>query len=227
MIARKLVVVLTTLLLSSCIRSPVIDQTYYDYFPYQTGKTWTYLKNGNDTVDITIVGDTLISEDTLLIFESSDGTRTYLFPTTSAFFTLEDTSVVGPDGEEIKLEDGIFFLYLEKPLVTGNSWEDHYFNRVVVAEDTFWIRHSRLGQVSGLETVSVPAGTFDDVYRVRIVEDLVIGTSDGLSERSYMKSVYYAPERGPVKQLITVYRYDSTSSSVSDTTFSVTLELIR
>ncbi len=228
MIARKLaILIFVTLLFSSCIKSPVIDQTYYDYFPYEVGKSWTYLKDDADTVNITIVGDTLIGEDSLLIFESYDGSRTYMLPTTSAFYTLEDTAVVGPGGEEVRLEDNIFFLYLEKPLVTGNSWEDHYFNKVIVTEDTFWIRHSRLGEVSDLETVNVPAGTFENVYRVRMVEDLVIGTPDGVSERSYMKSVYFAPERGPVKQLITIYQYDSTSSGVSDTTFTVKLELIR
>ncbi len=227
MIARKLALILATLFLGSCIKSPIIDQTYYEYFPYEVGQSWTYLKNDTDTVNITIVSDTVIGEDSLLIFESYDGSRTYLLPTTSAFYTLEDTAVVGPGGDEIKLEDNIFFLYLEKPLVTGNSWEDHYFNKVIVTEDTFWIRHSRLGQVSGLESVNVPAGTFEDVYKVRIVEDLVIGTPDGLSERGYMKSIFYAPERGPIKQLITIYQYDSTSSGVSNTTFTIKLELIR
>ncbi len=228
MISRKLLVVtLTTLLLTSCIKSPLIDRTYYNYFPFEVGKSWTYLLNDTDTVTISIVGDTLLGEDTMLIFENYDGTRTYLFSTSSAFYSLEDTSIVGPNGEDIKLEDRIFILLYEKPFVVGNAWDDFYSNVVPVGEDTFWINHSRTGEVLGLGDVETPAGSFENVYSIRILDSREIGGPDGIGHVFTIKDVYFAPDIGMVKELISVNVKDSSSSGVTDTTFTTKLELLR
>jgi len=213
--------------LSSCVKSPVIDRTFYNYFPYEVGKSWTYILNDSDTVVISIVGDTLIGTDTVLIFERYDGSRTYLFSTSSAYYTIEDTSVVGPNGEEVKLEDQIFLLQMEKPFVEGNSWDDYYYNFETVGDDTFWIRHSRIGQVAGISEVSTPAGIFKNTYHIRLIERRMIGGPDGVGTISSITNLYFAPDIGPVKELSTINIHDSTENSVSDTTYSIKLELLR
>lgn len=228
MISRKLLLVtLATLLLSSCIKSPLIDRTYYNYFPFEVGKSWTYLLNDSDTVTVSIVGDTLLGEDTMLIFENYDGERTYLFSTSSAYYSLEDTSIVGPGGEDIKLEDRIFILLYEKPFVVGNAWDDFYSNIVPVGEDTFWINHYRTGEVLGIGDIETPAGNFQNVYSIRIMDKRVIGGPDGVGNIFTVRNIYFAPDVGVVKELISVNIQDSTSSGVTDTTFTTKLELLR
>ncbi len=228
MISRRFFLVLvSTLLLSSCIKSPLIDRTFYNYFPYEVGKTWTYLMNDSDTVQISIVGDTLLGTDTVLIFENYDGTRNYIFSTSSAYYTIEDTAVVGPNGEEVRLEDQIFILQMEKPLVSGSSWDDYYYNFETVGEDTFWIRHSRIGEVTGLTTITTPGGTFENTYHVRLIERKTIGGPNGVGIISSVRNLYFAPDIGPVKELTTINIHDSTEDSVTDTTYTVKLELLR
>ena len=173
------------------------------------------MKNGADTVYQKILGDTIILEDSALIIERF-GEVEY-FVQEAEFFKKLRKTIVYREGDEIVLEER-FSTYFKIPFVKGNVWTDVFNNTVVFYEDTFSLDYSLNGTVLNVLDLTVPAGTYSNVYKVLIKEREEIRRIDEVTLKEREEVYFFAPDVGPIKIEMLTY-------TENDTVFDV-LELL-
>jgi hypothetical protein len=202
-------------LILSCEMPSIVDRMVSDYFPYEEGREWIFLKNGEDTLYQKILGDTVLFGDSVFIVESF-GEVQYIHRDEESLKNYRKT-IVYRWGEEILLEER-FSLNFELPLVINNEWRDTYSNTVVVYGDTFSINYNLVGKVQDITEITVPSGKYSSVYKVFLREEEEIREKGDRIFEGEEKVYYLAPDIGPVK--IEILKYTE-----NDTTFDV-LELL-
>ncbi|MEO0136486.1 MAG: hypothetical protein ABIL40_04575 [candidate division WOR-3 bacterium] len=161
-----------------------------DYWPLSVGNVWEYQAQitittpdtnftNTDTLKIEITQETTL-DNGKKVFESitSNGSSdtTYLEKTDDYLFSYENKADTEPD------------TMLAFPLEEGKTWtvrKDSLFTETV--------------KVLGKESVTVPAGTYDDCWK-----GMVITTGTTIAETSY---IWLAPDIGQVK--MTMVEQDS------------------
>ena len=174
------------------------DKTLYratsDYFPLKAGVIWQYVNlESNDTCEVKVIGDTSVNIHNCILV-TRDAIPEYWIKDKTEIRKLVEIKL-NRAGSDFVLEQN-FRTYFQLPLIKGNSWRDTLNNSVDVLGDSVNLRHIINGKVESIEGVTIPAGDFNEVYKVILVDTLWF--DDSLSTRfSYY---WLAPETGIVKQ---------------------------
>jgi len=148
-----------------------------DYFPNEVGYHWTY-RWLNDatvgTIEVKIVDSKPLSggqEAKVWRYTYNNGSNIYI-DTLWVISTNNEVSIYNnfclSDSSQMPYERLHYFF----PLENGRQW----FTNVPQGDTTKVLNH---------ETVSVPAGTFDDVYRIS--KDVGYATNAGVNDTLYFK----------------------------------------
>lgn len=175
--------------------SSIMDRSLSDYLRLEEGKRWVYLRNGEDTIFRTVLGDTVIISDTAKVVDF--GGQLYFYRVDQQRVDRWSEFVDYRGGEEVPLEER-FSLFLEMPLVLGNRWEDLYEGEEEFLGDTFRYSHSVKGEVVSLGEIEVPVGSFQNVYGVRIEEIRHRVNPSGEASDTLIEILYLAPDVGLV-----------------------------
>ena len=179
-----------------------------DYFPLDTGNKWVY---NNGTVDIP--GET---------YSFTGGTGKRVNNSDANFCVSQDFFVAhGPEGLVLygvyDEDDGTYkdmmpaqgsFIFLPKEMRVGDSWK--------IATDSWTITYHFIG----LETVTVPAGTFPDCLKIKAD---VIDTDD--NPGSYTTIFWYAKNVGQIRVERTTESPAGHSGCLSVTSMNPLMEL--
>jgi hypothetical protein len=157
------------------------------------GNYWIY-KTLNETRWVEVTAETLI-QNTEAIILSNNAQNEYYTRHSESIKKLHRRSIyIG--GDEYLVENHWLTEYRE-PFILGNSFTDSVVNIVEILGETWTLRHYISKQVVELDTLSTPAGKFNEVYRINFIEKVILN-----SESTYAYgSVYLAPGVGIVKKI--------------------------
>ncbi|MBI5674643.1 MAG: hypothetical protein HZC48_02285 [Nitrospirae bacterium] len=169
----------------------VLNAEAQDYFPLQVGNRWVYTPSYGDGNRI----------DTIIGTEDVNGTFTYIWKREeSALDNYHEKAWLAKDGSDLK--NYKFWGNMgADPAVSMNQPVLWYKLNPVVGDS--WVSEADFGNIhfkrtlyveSINETVTVPAGTFNNCIRIRILEEF---TKGGITEYEYKKH-WLAPDIGPV-----------------------------
>ncbi len=154
-----------------------------NYYPLSEGNTWNYRTIQTMTIgDSTIVDTGSVSTTITVKTKLNDGTDVYEQITNieglgdTSYVQETDSYILGYGDKADASPDTIVTL----PVEEGNTW--------TVYSDS---DYTETGKVMGKETVSVPAGSFGDCWKIAYITQF-----DSEVETSY---VYLAPDVGLIK----------------------------
>ncbi|MBN1754787.1 T9SS type A sorting domain-containing protein [bacterium] len=150
------------------------------YFPLAVGNSWTYQDSATwwmDTTQNQIVGtvymDGYLTYLMVDISEDEYSDTSYVQSRDDGIYILfsfgDEDSAVSPPGGGRKDDDYMFFRMLPNPFEIGQIW-------TVMEMESIWTEGTMvfhqymllMGEAMGLETVTVPAGTFHNCLRIEI-----------------------------------------------------------
>lgn len=142
-----------------------------NYFPLNQGRSWKYLA-GNETVYVAVRGDTAIL-NRLCIQVDRNFAPEYYLASPDEVRRLIVTTRSRPGGEDtVEFRFGIVY-YL--PPLLGNRYQDRFDTTLISGPDTIAFVHILDVRVSGVEALTVPAGSFEDCYRLEFSEVIISG----------------------------------------------------
>ncbi|MGB9741872.1 MAG: hypothetical protein ACP5JB_04750 [candidate division WOR-3 bacterium] len=163
-----------------------------NYFPLNAGRSWKYLI-GDDTVYVEVRGDTAILNRGCIQVERNFAPEYYITSPTEVRKLIIET-VPRPGGEDtVEYRFGLRY-YL--PLVEGNRYEDRFDTTLIYGLDTINYTHLLTVNVGKIEPVQVPAGVFNDCYRLDFTETIM---KDDTTSRLWVE--WLAPGVGVVRRL--------------------------
>ncbi|MFO7638218.1 MAG: hypothetical protein R6X14_02785 [bacterium] len=183
---------LAALLLLGC--SNLLFRSGRDYFPLVRGSLWKYF-DGTDTCYVEVGRDSLVGgrSGTIVYTDFAPGLWVKPTPESEVRQWVRRTLLRG--GTEHVLEERYALVYL-LPLVTGNSWSDEYSDTIIIlGTDTLRYRHRLEVRVAAIEPVTVPAGEFEECYRLEFTRTVV---AEAESTASYTE--WLAPDVGLVRR---------------------------
>ncbi len=149
------------ILFLSCSDTPLF-RSGANYFPLTPGSLWKYLLDG-DTVYVEVKNDTVILNQNAIQVERNSLPEFYL---TSPFAIQRLTaSTISRPGAPDTVEFRFGLLY-QFPLILGSTYGDQFETTLVYGADTVRFSRQLSARVSALETVTTPAGTYYDCYRI-------------------------------------------------------------
>ncbi|MCX7785467.1 MAG: hypothetical protein N2201_04480 [candidate division WOR-3 bacterium] len=98
-----------------------------------------------------------------------------------------------------------WLLEYKLPFVLGNSWSDVFADTVIILGDTFRIRQTISRKVWEISDVTVPAGTFGQVYKIEFHSTFTLNNY----QEHYFGYEWFAPGVGLIKRV-----YADTTSSL-------------
>lgn len=142
-----------------------------DYFPLVGGSQWKYLA-GTDTSYFEVAGDTSVGGQQATILLVDFVPEFWLKRAGTAEIRRYARRTIIRGGDEYELEARYALRYL-LPFVEGDSWAETFRDTVVVlGTDTIDFYHRLQCRVGSAETVTTPAGSFDQCYRLEYTEEL-------------------------------------------------------
>ncbi len=170
----------------------VVFRANSDYFPLTLLSSWFYVTpSDSDTVSLQVTDYYEIGDDTVFVMDFR-GETWELFKQNGNVLRHYRFSIY-PAGDELVLENG-FRIFLQMPLVDGNSWEDTYADTVTFRGITYNYRHKLKGTVSLQGNLLTPYGEMENVYKVEISEEFRVNDRDSLDTLI----LFFAPDVGPV-----------------------------
>lgn len=194
-------VCLTALLLAGCSSNPLYYRLGSDYYPVSpVGTLWVYSVEGGGNVVVTVVDQAEVAQRSCYRLQRG-ADYTYFINREGMLEHFEDHSVLY-NGYEIEVYSG-WVPYLDWPLADGASWTDSI--SVSTSEQGVTINHqwTRTTEVLGVESVSVPAGTWDDCYHISETETEInwIQTGGFQPETTTVsRDIWLAPDVGMVRK---------------------------
>ncbi|MEO0074159.1 MAG: hypothetical protein ABIK43_05830 [candidate division WOR-3 bacterium] len=184
---------LLTLLCLFCACSNILYRAGGDYFPLNPGCWWKYLSD-TDTVYVSVQDEDTVVKGRFcrVVFRNFYPEYWIKGPEAIEKFHVR---VTGRPNTEDTLE-ARFGTVLALPLVDGSSWNDVFRDTIVIrGTDTIPYEHSLSGRVSMVDSISTPAGTFYDCYRVDFTERIIEQTAE-----STASVLWFAPGVGIVRR---------------------------
>ena len=188
-----------------------------DYFPLEVGNRWIYSPSYGDKGDRI---DTIIGEETV------NDVHTYIWNRQEApDDNYNEKLWLAKDGTDLKLYRIWSNEGLDPATTLGPPWIGVKLNPSV--GDT-WVVEGNIGAIHAKitryiesinETVSVPAGTFNNCIRVRELNEI---TENSITEYEYEKH-WFAPDVGPIIYRDYTTNWDSVKFSQELVSFSVTI----
>jgi len=160
------------LLLFSCTSSDIGEEA--DYFPNADGNWWEYQYSDSLTMRLELSGTETIesTEVQKLIWN-------YEAETDTDYILKKETEII----LYTQLASWSAFILARFPLEEGNSWQA--FRIIITGVDTITVT----ANVEGKQSISVPAGEFEDCYPIYY-------ENQSLEEPI---RIYFVPDIGPVK----------------------------
>jgi outer membrane murein-binding lipoprotein Lpp len=189
------------LLLAACSSNPVYYRLGSDYYPVSpAGTQWEYDVEGGGTVVVTVVDQAEVAERACYRIQRG-ADYAYYINDAGMLEHYEDHSVLY-NGYEIEVYTG-WVPYLDWPLTEGASWTDSI--SVSTSQQGVTINHqwTRTTTVLGVETVTVPAGTWTDCYHLRETETEINWIQTGGFQpetTSVNRHIWLAPDVGMVRK---------------------------
>ncbi len=200
-------------LLFFCCDDHIICRSGADYYPVKVGAGWLYKSQSRD-IYIQVEAETTWFDYDAVVFVIN-GIAEYRSKQPEGIYRFFDIKVPY-GGFEYEIE-ARYRKWIELPLITGNTWEDLFYDSIDIGGVKVRIDHRINGRVIGLAEpmdgdkrsgrIEVPAGIFDDVYKVEVLNVCRINSSFYTYFDSTRYFEYYAPDVG----LITFY---STGDSI-------------
>jgi|GEM_PF-3092027 len=186
------------LLVLSC---DMVDREQADYLMWENeGTRWAFVVTEGAFPGDTFYVTRISAADTVFGSESADvcldweGRREYFALYGDRVDIMTDFSVY-PAGQTVPLEYR-FTLFMRYPPVTGHTWDDTSWGKVIYQGDTFNYYHAVSGSVDSLLTLSVPyQENLENVYLIRVDEQLYCEMAESRLHRVY----YLGPGIGIVK----------------------------
>jgi len=179
--------------------SGLLFRSGQDYYPLVRGSLWKY-SDGLDTVYVEVAGDSLVGGRNAILVNTDFAPGFWLKDTPEADVRRWVRHTYQRGGTEYVLEERYALVYL-LPLVTGNAWYDEYADTVVVlGVDTLRYRRRLEVHVADVEAVTVPAGGFDDCYRIEFTETVETAIADSLATVTTNHTEWLAPGVGLVRR---------------------------
>ncbi|MEN9979342.1 MAG: hypothetical protein ABIK38_03240 [candidate division WOR-3 bacterium] len=162
-----------------------------NYFPLTAGRSWKYAA-GNDTVFVEVRGDTAVLNRGCIQVDRNFAPEYYI-TSPNEIRKLIVTTIPRPGGEDtVEFRFGLLYWL---PPVLGNRYQDQFDTTLISGPDTIAFTHLLDVRVSGVETVTVPAGEFEDCYRLEFTE---ITVSEDTTVINWVE--WLAPDVGVVKR---------------------------
>lgn len=165
-----------------------------DCFPLRSGSMWYYQHHDGTFSRLTVRGDSVAFNSPCVVLEQ-DAAELYWTKEQGNLLKFVEY-LLNVNGTDYPLEQR-YRRYYVLPLVLGNSWSEDYRAAVPILGDTIAFFHSIRGEVSAIESVQVPAGSFDQCYLVNLTE--VLRQND--AEQTILTQEWYAPGVGLVKRV--------------------------
>lgn len=163
-----------------------------NYFPLSAGRSWKYAV-GNDTVYVEVRGDTAVLNRGCIQVDRNFAPEYYI-TSPNEVRRLIVTTKPRPGGEDtIEFRFGLVYWL---PPVLGNRYQDRFDTTLISGPDTIAFIHLLDVRVAGIETVTVPAGEFQDCYRLEFTEKRV---SQDTAVSTWVE--WLAPDVGVIKRM--------------------------
>lgn len=165
-----------------------------DYFPLKTTNRWEYENTEGNLRVIEVTEDSVVGEfPCKIVLNNFKPEFWYKDEEKVKKFTVKTINI---DGEDYTLEEEYRTYYL-LPFIKDNTWGDSLKNTLEVYGDSIFFTHQIEGEVLDIEDmVSVPAGDFYEVYKLKIKETFTLNDSTW-EDTSYE---WYAPGIGLIKR---------------------------
>lgn len=188
----KIACLLAVLLVAGgCISSdPLAYRMMADYLPIANrGSWWRYTDEDGVGMYLEVTGDSVVLNRACKVLQR-DYAEEFWYRGEGEV-AVYARAVLEVNAEEIVVEER-WRPWLELPLILGNSWTDTFRKETVALGDTIRREVEISGAVLSRETVSVPAGEFEQCYRVELLlteltRSEVLGET---SERTVIKQWY-------------------------------------
>jgi len=180
------------LVLASGCSDQILFRAGSNYFPLTAGRSWKYTI-GEDTVYVEVRGDTAILDRGCIQVDRNFAPEYFITSPTEVRKLIVNTRL-RPGGEDtVECRFGVCY-YL--PLVAGNWYTDRFDTTLIYGPDTINYTHLLEVKVSKVDLVQVPAGSFDDCYRLEFREKIM---KDDTTENVWVE--WLAPNVGVVKRV--------------------------
>lgn len=189
--------ILAALLLLGC--SNLLYRSGRDYYPLVRGSLWKYY-DGQDTSYVQVGGDSLVGGRQGIIVYTDFAPGFWLKSVPDLEIRQWTRNALLRGGHEHVLEERYALVYL-LPLVDGNLWYEEFVDTVMVLGDTVRYRHRLEARVAGIETVTAPAGVFEDCYRLDFTRMIETAIADSTAVLTVNYSEWLAPDVGLVRRL--------------------------
>ncbi len=162
-----------------------------NYFPLSAGRSWKYAL-GNDTVYVEVRGDTAVLNRVCIQVDRNFAPEYYITSPNEVRKLIVITRP-RPGGEDtVEFRFGLLYWL---PPVLGNRYQDRFDTTLISGPDTIAFTHLLDVRVGEIETVTVPAGEFEDCYRLEFSETIV---SEDTTVINWVE--WLAPDVGVVKR---------------------------
>lgn len=165
-----------------------------DYFPLKTTNKWEYEDSKGNLRIIEVAGDSTVQGFPSKIVENNF--KPEFWCKTEEKVRKFIVKTINIDGEDDTLEQ-MYRTYYLLPFIKGDSWESSFGDTLEVYGDSIFFIHKIEGEVLDIEdSVSVPAGVFYEIYKLKLKESFT------LNDSTWTDSAYewYAPGIGLIKR---------------------------
>jgi hypothetical protein len=171
----------------------VLFRASQDYFPLANGNTWHYQTDNTATV-IEVNNDTIINNIKATIVTRNFENQYWL--KNQGEVKKLTLRTVNYGGNDYTIQAS-WLLQYRLPFIIGSTWSDVFTDTADVLGDIYYIKETIARQITAIEHITVPAGSFFETYRIDFVETCQI--NDSLE--SYTGSEWFAPGVGLVKRI--------------------------
>lgn len=199
---KRLILPWTLLIVLGCAgRNPLYHRITSDYFPLNEGNQWVYDQESGGQQTIRIDQRTVWSgREAFLVDE--DGTQEYWFKDGATFQEYFRGQVL-INGDAVTVGE-VWETHLKLPLLLGNAWQTSYESSTSAWGEVLHLNRVRRDTVLAVETIGVPAGTFQDCYKLR--EETQLSISSPLLAEPVVETSetfeWFAPGVGMVKRQV-------------------------
>ena len=156
-----------SLVVGGCgFHDPVAYRQMADYFPIEAqGNWWLYTSPDGKELYLEVVGDSVVLNRGCKVLERDYKEEYWWRGEGQVAKYIRATVEI--NAQDIVIEER-WRPHLEFPLVLGNSWEDEFRKETYALGDTILREVDIEGKVVSREPLSLPAGDFEQCYRVEI-----------------------------------------------------------
>jgi hypothetical protein len=188
-----------------CDLNPLVFRMGANYVPIESiGNQWTYLQEDSTEKIVKVTGTAVVGGRSSFVVDDNFTSEFWWKGAEGVDRYIVETRFINSEVVEIEKR---WRPHLVLPLVLGNHWLDEYENETIVFGDTICRRVVVEGKVEEILTLTVPSGTFEECYKVRMnVLEITCSPFEGYTCNVSCDTLraqqyeYYAPDIGLIKR---------------------------